>query len=76
VAGEVFGEELLGGAELNAGSAGWGINRRRLPPARCSRRKTVTPQFHEMKPKPPYVCPGCSNHTYDQQYGEQIKYLN
>jgi hypothetical protein len=21
------------------------------------------------------MCPGCSNHTYDQQYGEQIQYL-
>jgi hypothetical protein len=28
-----------------------------------------------MNPKPPYVCPGCSNYTYDQQYGEQIQYL-
>jgi hypothetical protein len=24
------------------------------------------------KPKPLYVCPGCSNHTYSEQYGEQI----
>jgi hypothetical protein len=27
------------------------------------------------EPKPPYVCPECSNHTYDQQYGQQIQYL-
>jgi hypothetical protein len=38
-AGEVVGEELLGGVELAAGSAGWGNNRRRLPLARCSWRK-------------------------------------
>jgi hypothetical protein len=39
--GEVVGEELLGGAELTAGSMGWGNNRRRLPSARSSRRKTT-----------------------------------
>jgi hypothetical protein len=27
------------------------------------------------EPKPPYVCPGSSNHTYGQQYGEHIQYL-
>jgi hypothetical protein len=27
------------------------------------------------EPKPPYVCLGCSNHTYDEQYGEHIQYL-
>jgi hypothetical protein len=25
--------------------------------------------------KPPYVCPGCSNHTYNEQYGEHIQYI-
>jgi hypothetical protein len=35
-------EELLGGAELAAGSTGWGNKRRRLLPARCSRRKMTT----------------------------------
>jgi hypothetical protein len=39
---EEVGEELLGGAELAAGSTGWRNKRRRLPPARCSRRKTTT----------------------------------
>jgi hypothetical protein len=34
----------------------------------------VTPRFWETEPKPPYVCPGCSNHMYGQQYGEQIQY--
>jgi hypothetical protein len=34
---EVVGEELLGGAKLVVGS---GNNRRRLPPAGCSWRKT------------------------------------
>jgi hypothetical protein len=28
-----------------------------------------------MKPKSPYVCPGCSNRIYGEQYGEQIQYL-
>jgi hypothetical protein len=23
-----------------------------------------------MKSKPLYVCPGCSNHTYSEQYGD------
>jgi hypothetical protein len=27
------------------------------------------------EPKPPYMCPRCSNHTYNLQYGEQIQYL-
>jgi hypothetical protein len=27
------------------------------------------------EPKPPYVCPECSNHMYGQQYGEHIQYL-
>jgi hypothetical protein len=27
------------------------------------------------EPKPPYMCPGGSNHMYDQQYGEHIQYL-
>jgi hypothetical protein len=40
-AGEVVGEELLRGAELTTGLVGWGTNRRRLPPVRCSRRKTT-----------------------------------
>jgi hypothetical protein len=35
--GEVVGEELLGSAELAAGLAVWGNNRRRLPPVRWSR---------------------------------------
>jgi hypothetical protein len=35
----------------------------------------VTPRFWELKPKPLYVCPGCSNHMYNEQYGEQIQYL-
>jgi hypothetical protein len=39
VAGEVVGEELLGGAELAARLARSGNNRRRLPPVGCSRRK-------------------------------------
>jgi hypothetical protein len=34
-------EELHGGAELHVWSAGWGNNRRRLPPVRCSQRKTM-----------------------------------
>jgi hypothetical protein len=38
---EVVREELLGGAELVGGSARWGNNRGRLPPARCSWRKTT-----------------------------------
>jgi hypothetical protein len=38
-AGEVVGEELLGGAELTTGSTERGNDRRRLPLARCSRRK-------------------------------------
>jgi hypothetical protein len=29
-----------------------------------------------MKPKLPYMCPGCSNHTYNEQYGEHIQYLD
>jgi hypothetical protein len=29
-----------------------------------------------MKPKPLYVCLRCSNHTYSEQYGEQIQYLD
>jgi hypothetical protein len=33
------------------------------------------PGSEKMKPKPLYVCSGCSSHTYDQQYGEQIQYL-
>jgi hypothetical protein len=28
------------------------------------------------KLKPPYMCPRRSNHTYSEQYGEQIQYLN
>jgi hypothetical protein len=43
---EVAGEELLGGAELTAGSMGWGNNQRRLPPVRCSRRKTTAGESH------------------------------
>jgi hypothetical protein len=31
----------LGGTELVVGSAGWGNNRRRMPPARCSRRRAA-----------------------------------
>jgi hypothetical protein len=38
---EEDGEELLGGAELVVGSVGWGNKRRRLPPVRCSWRKTT-----------------------------------
>jgi hypothetical protein len=38
-AGEVAGEDLLGGAELVAGLAGLGNNRRRLLPTGCLRRK-------------------------------------
>jgi hypothetical protein len=37
--GEVFGEELLGGAKHASGLAGWGENQRRLPSVRCSWRK-------------------------------------
>jgi hypothetical protein len=36
----------------------------------------VTPQFREMKPKHPYVCLGCSNHTYSEQYDKQMKCFN
>jgi hypothetical protein len=36
---------------------------------------SVTPRSEKEGTKPPYVCPGCSNHTYGQQYGEQIQYL-
>jgi hypothetical protein len=39
---EEVGEELLGGAELAAGSAGWGNKRRTLPPVRCSWRNKTT----------------------------------
>jgi hypothetical protein len=39
---EVVGEELLGSAELTVALVGWGNNRRRLPPVRCSWRKTMT----------------------------------
>jgi hypothetical protein len=35
----------------------------------------VKPRFQETEPKSPYMCPGCSNHTYGEQYGEQIQYL-
>jgi hypothetical protein len=35
----------------------------------------VTPRSEKEGTKPPYVCPECSNHTYGQQYGEQIQYL-
>jgi hypothetical protein len=35
----------------------------------------VKPRFQEIEPKSPYMCPGCSNHTYGEQYGEQIQYL-
>jgi hypothetical protein len=35
----------------------------------------VTPRSEKEGTKPPYVCSGCSNHTYGQQYGEQIQYL-
>jgi hypothetical protein len=35
----------------------------------------VTPRSEKEGTKPPYVCPGCSNHTYGQHYGEQIQYL-
>jgi hypothetical protein len=38
-------------------------------------RTNVTPRSEKEGTKPPYVCPGCSNHTYGQQYGEQIQYL-
>jgi hypothetical protein len=38
---EVVGEELLCGAELVVGSAGWGKNRRRLLRVRCSQRKMM-----------------------------------
>jgi hypothetical protein len=43
---EVVGEELLGGVELATELAGWGINRRGLPAARCSRRKTTVRESH------------------------------
>jgi hypothetical protein len=32
----------------------------------------VTQWFWEMELKPLYVYTGCSNHTYSEQYGEQI----
>jgi hypothetical protein len=34
------------------------------------------PGSEKTKPKPPYVCLGCSNHIYSKQYVEQIQYLN
>jgi hypothetical protein len=34
------------------------------------------PGSEKTKPKPPYVCLGCSNHIYSKQYAEQIQYLN
>jgi hypothetical protein len=40
-----------------------------------SRLIPVIPRSEKEGMKPPYVCPGCSNHTYGQQYGEQIQYL-
>jgi hypothetical protein len=39
---EVVREDLLGGAELVAGSVGSGNNWRRLPLAGCSRKKAMT----------------------------------
>jgi hypothetical protein len=42
VAEKVVGEELIGGAELVAGSVGWGNNQSGLPPVRHSRRKMTT----------------------------------
>jgi hypothetical protein len=41
VAEEVVGEEFLGSMELVVGSVGSGSNRRRLPSAGCSQRKTT-----------------------------------
>jgi hypothetical protein len=35
-----------GGMDLAAGSVGWGNNRRRLPPPRCSRWKMTTGESH------------------------------
>jgi hypothetical protein len=46
VAEEVVGDELLSGAEIAAESAGWGNNRRGLPLARCSQRKTTAGKSH------------------------------
>jgi hypothetical protein len=43
---EEVGEELLDGTEHAAGSMGWATKRRRLPPARCSRRKTTAGKSH------------------------------
>jgi hypothetical protein len=46
VAKEVVGEELLGGVELAAGSAGCGNNLSGLPPVRRSWRKMMVEKFH------------------------------
>jgi hypothetical protein len=55
VAGEVVEEELRGGAELTAGSAGWGNNQRGLPPVRCSWRKMMAGEI----PWPGFVSRRC-----------------
>jgi hypothetical protein len=44
-------------------------------PKKHEQGQCVTPRSEKEGTTPPYVCPGCSNHTYDQQYGEQIQYL-
>jgi hypothetical protein len=43
---EEVGEDLLGGTELPVKLTGWGNKWRRLPPARCSWRKTTAGKSH------------------------------
>jgi hypothetical protein len=57
---EVVREELLGSTELVAGSAGWGNNRRRLPPVRCLQRRTTAGEI-------PW--PGYASRCYGQALG-------
>jgi hypothetical protein len=32
------------------------------------------PRSEKMEPEPPYVCPGCSNHTYSNNIIKQMQY--
>jgi hypothetical protein len=34
------------------------------------------PSSEKIKLKPLYMCLGCSNHTYSEQYGEHIQHLD
>jgi hypothetical protein len=62
--------EILGEFQVQQGS--FPCKYLRLP----LRIGSVTPWFWETKLKLPYVCQGCFNHMYNEQYGEQIQYLD